>query len=162
MVTKCFCPCELATRERSVTERVCDSQLSQKFIVVPLKLRFVTLIALLRSIFAQAPGQRATKIIVFLSCTDSVDFHFNILGGTSMNEEEESESSEAESDGLQTESEVGTSTYKKKNERRPVEKRSKSLSKPGRTTVRRQIQKTRSCSMSVWTKFKSQHNLNLM
>ncbi|KAI9443645.1 DEAD-domain-containing protein [Lactarius indigo] len=57
------------------------SQLSQKYIVVPLKLRLVTLVALLRSILSQAGGRRGFKIIVFFSCTDSVDFHWRLLGG---------------------------------------------------------------------------------
>ena len=59
------------------------SQLSQKYIIVPLKLRLVTLVSLLRSVLSQSHGG-TTKIIVFLSCTDSVDFHWNLLGLTSM------------------------------------------------------------------------------
>ncbi|KAG8928773.1 ATP-dependent RNA helicase dbp7 [Tulasnella sp. 418] len=65
------------------------SQLSQRYLVVPLKLRLVTLVSLLRSILARAQrkarGTGGTKIIVFLSCTDSVDFHWDLIGGTSMN-----------------------------------------------------------------------------
>ncbi|CAL1707298.1 unnamed protein product [Somion occarium] len=64
------------------------SQLAQKYVVVPLKLRLVTLIALLRSLLAEAQGRKGTKIIVFLSCTDSVDFHWHLLGGTSMGEDD--------------------------------------------------------------------------
>jgi ATP-dependent RNA helicase DDX31/DBP7 len=61
------------------------SQLSQKYIVVPLKLRLVVLVALLRSILAQSESQkRQCKIIVFFSCTDSVDFHWRLIGGTQM------------------------------------------------------------------------------
>lgn len=52
------------------------SQLSQKYVVAPLKLRLVVLVALLRSLIAEG---RATRVIVFLSCTDSVDFHWNLL-----------------------------------------------------------------------------------
>lgn len=75
------------------------SQLSQKYVVVPLKLRLVALVALLRNLLAQTHGKRTTKIIVFLSCTDSVDFHFNLLGGTSMGGDAESESgSESDED----------------------------------------------------------------
>ncbi|KAI0930488.1 hypothetical protein AcV5_007180 [Taiwanofungus camphoratus] len=72
------------------------SQLSQKYVIVPLKLRLVTLIALLRSLLAQSPGNRGTKIIVFLSCTDSVDFHWHLLGGTSMDDDQESPSSDSD------------------------------------------------------------------
>ena len=56
------------------------SQLSQKYVVVPLKLRLVALVALLRSLLSQAGGRRDFKIIVFFSCTDSVDFHWRLLG----------------------------------------------------------------------------------
>ncbi|PSR79628.1 hypothetical protein PHLCEN_2v6929 [Hermanssonia centrifuga] len=74
------------------------SQLAQKFVLVPLKLRLVTLIALLRSLIAQSQGKRTTKVIVFLSCTDSVDFHWNLLGGTTMEDDAENDS-ESESEG---------------------------------------------------------------
>ncbi|KAJ3519775.1 hypothetical protein NMY22_g13044 [Coprinellus aureogranulatus] len=78
------------------------SQLTQKYVVAPLKLRLVALVALLRTLIAQSTG--ATKIIVFLSCTDSVDFHFNLLGGAQMGagdtapESEEDEDSDGEDD----------------------------------------------------------------
>jgi ATP-dependent RNA helicase DDX31/DBP7 len=76
------------------------SQLSQKHVIVPLKMRLVALVALLRSLLAQAEGQKGSKIIVFLSCTDSVDFHWRLLGDSSMNSEqaEHAESDEDESD----------------------------------------------------------------
>ncbi|KAI6169474.1 DEAD-domain-containing protein [Pisolithus thermaeus] len=64
------------------------SQLAQKYVVTPLKLRLVTLVAVLRSILAQERTKEGRKIIVFLSCTDSVDFHWKLLGGTSMGEGE--------------------------------------------------------------------------
>jgi ATP-dependent RNA helicase DDX31/DBP7 len=68
------------------------SQLTQKYIVTPLKLRLVTLVALLRSLLSERSTDRkgkGTQIIVFLSCTDSVDFHWNLLGRASMNPDEE-------------------------------------------------------------------------
>ena len=67
----------------SSTNLTPPSQLSQKYIIVPLKLRLVTLISLLRSVLSQSQGG-TTKIIVFLSCTDSVDFHWNLFGSASM------------------------------------------------------------------------------
>ncbi|PCH43621.1 DEAD-domain-containing protein, partial [Wolfiporia cocos MD-104 SS10] len=73
------------------------SQLSQKYVVVPLKLRLVTLVALLRSLLAQSQNKRGTKIIVFLSCTDSVDFHWNLLGGVKMGDEEGKDASDSDS-----------------------------------------------------------------
>ncbi|KAG6880208.1 hypothetical protein C0992_003872 [Termitomyces sp. T32_za158] len=67
------------------------SQLAQKYVVVPLKLRLVALVALLRSLIAQSLGRRGSKIIVFLSCTDSVDFHWNLLGSSVMDGDPDSE-----------------------------------------------------------------------
>lgn len=74
------------------------SQLAQKHVVVPLKLRLVTLVALLRSLLAQSQSKRGTKIIVFLSCTDSVDFHWHLFGGTAMDDEEVASASSKEDD----------------------------------------------------------------
>ncbi|KAH9949606.1 DEAD-domain-containing protein [Amylocystis lapponica] len=88
------------------------SQLSQKYVVVPLKLRLVTLVALLRSLLAQSQNKRGTKIIVFLSCTDSVDFHWHLLGGTSMDGGENSE--KESSDDAETSEHDGSSPKKGK------------------------------------------------
>lgn len=60
------------------------SQLSQKYVVVPLKLRLVVLVSLLRSLVAQRRNQNGTRIIVFFSCTDTVDFHWRLLSGAVM------------------------------------------------------------------------------
>ncbi|KAI0889527.1 DEAD-domain-containing protein [Annulohypoxylon maeteangense] len=57
------------------------SQLKQSYIVVPAKLRLVTLIALLKSAFARKGS--VMKAIIFISCADSVDFHFDLLRSTS-------------------------------------------------------------------------------
>ncbi|KAF9049992.1 ATP-dependent RNA helicase DBP7 [Panaeolus papilionaceus] len=75
------------------------SQLSQKYVVVPLKLRLVTLVALLRNLVAQTQVRKGSKIIVFFSCTDSVDFHWNLLKGSRMgNSSEEEEETNENSD----------------------------------------------------------------
>ena len=83
----------------SSTNLTPPSQLSQKYAIVPLKLRLVTLVSLLRSVLSQSHGG-TTKIIVFLSCTDSVDFHWNLFGSASMGgdpaESDESSSSDGE------------------------------------------------------------------
>jgi ATP-dependent RNA helicase DDX31/DBP7 len=50
-------------------------QLIQKAVVLPAKLRLVTLTAILKS-FTSRPS---AKLIVFLSCTNSVDYHFQLL-----------------------------------------------------------------------------------
>jgi ATP-dependent RNA helicase DDX31/DBP7 len=81
----------------SSTNLTPPSQLSQKYITVPLKLRLVTLVSLLRSILSQSHGG-TTKIIVFLSCTDSVDFHWNIFGSASMGDNPVESSSDDEED----------------------------------------------------------------
>ncbi|KAF7321761.1 RNA helicase [Mycena kentingensis (nom. inval.)] len=71
------------------------SQLAQKYVVVPLKLRLVALVALLRNLISQSQSHRGTKIIVFLSCTDSVDFHWNLLGGASMSGPEQNQNAQS-------------------------------------------------------------------
>ena len=59
------------------------AQLQQHAVVVPPKLRLVSVIALLRS--AIRHGHRTegtpTRVVVFLTCTDSVDFHWHAIGG---------------------------------------------------------------------------------
>ena len=50
------------------------AQLKQSYILVPSKQRLVTLVALLKRTFARKGS--VMKAIVFLSCADSVDFHF--------------------------------------------------------------------------------------
>lgn len=53
------------------------AQLHQSHVIVPAKLRLVTLISYLRSVFSRRG--RTMKAIVFLSCADSVDFHYELL-----------------------------------------------------------------------------------
>ncbi|KAJ8118421.1 hypothetical protein ONZ43_g3995 [Nemania bipapillata] len=53
------------------------SQLKQAYLIVPAKLRLVTLIALLKSSFARRGS--VMKAIIFISCADSVDFHFELF-----------------------------------------------------------------------------------
>ncbi|KAI1075745.1 DEAD/DEAH box helicase [Whalleya microplaca] len=56
------------------------AQLKQSYIIVPAKLRLVTLVALLKSSFARKGS--VMKAIVFIACADSVDFHFELLRAT--------------------------------------------------------------------------------
>lgn len=56
------------------------AQLKQTYLVVPAKLRLVTLIAVLKDAFARKGS--VMKAIVFISCADSVDFHFDVLKST--------------------------------------------------------------------------------
>ncbi|GJN89450.1 hypothetical protein Rhopal_002436-T1 [Rhodotorula paludigena] len=84
------------------------SQLQHHFIVVPPKLRFVTLVALLRKLLVKAQtggaNGRGAKVLVFMSCTDAVDFWWKALGhmkmGSAADEERdvEDEADDAEKD----------------------------------------------------------------
>ena len=74
------------------------SQLLQKYVIVPLKLRLVTLVALMRTLLAQTQGRNGARIIVFLSCTDSVDYHWRLLGGSSVEEATYGADNDGESD----------------------------------------------------------------
>lgn len=73
--------------EESVPTFSAPSQLQQHAVIVPPKLRLVSLIALLRRSLprtADAETVGAARIVVFFSCTDSVDFHWRALGGAKM------------------------------------------------------------------------------
>ncbi|KAB5576229.1 P-loop containing nucleoside triphosphate hydrolase protein [Coniochaeta sp. 2T2.1] len=62
------------------TSFAAPSQLKQSYLIVPAKLRLVTLIALLKSTFARKGS--VMKAIIFISCADSVNFHFDLLKST--------------------------------------------------------------------------------
>ncbi|KAG5359272.1 ATP-dependent RNA helicase DBP7 [Yarrowia sp. C11] len=70
---------EDALAETSVETFSAPSQLVQEWVVVPAKLRLVTLLGALRGDILQSSEKTNTKVIVFLSCSDSVDFHFDVL-----------------------------------------------------------------------------------
>lgn len=53
------------------------SQLKQSYAIVPPKQRLVTLVSTLRQTFRKKGA--VSKCIVFLSCADNVDFHFELL-----------------------------------------------------------------------------------
>lgn len=56
------------------------AQLKQSYAVVPAKLRLVSLAAVLKRAFARKGS--VMKAIVFISCADSVDFHFEVFART--------------------------------------------------------------------------------
>ena len=62
------------------------TQLIHNYVVCPPKLRFVGLIALLRRVInsPQAKKGPGNKILVFLSCTDAVDFYWEAMGSMGM------------------------------------------------------------------------------
>ncbi|KIK67238.1 hypothetical protein GYMLUDRAFT_37316 [Collybiopsis luxurians FD-317 M1] len=74
------------------------SQLSQKYVITPLKLRLVILVALLRDIISQCRSQPGSKAIVFLSCTDAVDFLWTLLGSSSMDGDDTEEVTDLDRD----------------------------------------------------------------
>jgi ATP-dependent RNA helicase DDX31/DBP7 len=56
------------------------AQLKQSYIIAAAKPRLVTLLALLKSTFARKGS--VMKAIIFISCADSVDFHFDLFRST--------------------------------------------------------------------------------
>ncbi|KAF5659243.1 atp-dependent rna helicase dbp7 [Fusarium heterosporum] len=59
------------------SEMKAPAQLHQYYSVVPAKLRLVTLMSYLKSTFSRRG--KTMKAIVFISCADSVDFHYELL-----------------------------------------------------------------------------------
>ncbi|GAO16013.1 hypothetical protein UVI_02055920 [Ustilaginoidea virens] len=74
-----FLAAEKSEDEDATTEIVhkAPAQLHQTYVVVPSKLRLVTLTLYLKSVFSRR-GQ-TMKAIVFMSCSDTVDFHYEML-----------------------------------------------------------------------------------
>ncbi|KAK4158056.1 hypothetical protein C8A00DRAFT_28956 [Chaetomidium leptoderma] len=86
------------------------SQLKQACIIAPAKLRLVTLIALLKSTFARKGS--VMKAIIFISCADSVDFHYELLKDTKALEPPTPEDSGTQPDrNIHTESTVAPAAY---------------------------------------------------
>ncbi|CAH1756813.1 9153_t:CDS:2 [Entrophospora sp. SA101] len=60
-------------------------QLKHKYAITPAKLRLVTLTAILKSIFENekdAKFKKNSKVVVFMTCCDSVDFHFDLFNNS--------------------------------------------------------------------------------
>lgn len=98
------------------------SQLSQKYIVVPTKLRLVSLVALIRTLSARKTGsdeENGAKVIIFMSSTDAVDYHWKLLGEVQMGrpddaaEEDEEGQESADEDGKQENGSRDSSKVKK-------------------------------------------------
>ena len=68
---------ESSGQEKSTNVFAAPAQLQQSYAIVPAKLRLVTLAALLKRTFYRKGS--VMKAIVFMSCADSVDFHFNLF-----------------------------------------------------------------------------------
>ena len=67
------------------TEFSAPSQLKQSYAIVPAKQRLATLIAVLKQTFKRKGS--VMKCIVFMSCADSVDFHFELLSRSASSNE---------------------------------------------------------------------------
>lgn len=67
-----------ADRESDTVDYSAPAQLIQESVIVPAKLRLVTLAGVLMDITKFKKGSR---VMVFLSCSDSVDFHYKIFQG---------------------------------------------------------------------------------
>lgn len=66
---------ELAKKDEDAF--LAPAQLKQSYAVVPAKLRLVTLTALLRRLFMRRGS--VMKAIIFVSCADSVEFHYEVF-----------------------------------------------------------------------------------
>ncbi|KAJ2473890.1 ATP-dependent RNA helicase dbp7 [Coemansia sp. RSA 2322] len=86
---------DAAEEEEEEETFLVPSQLVQKAVIVPAKLRLVTLAAQLKNTFRKQPS---SKIVVFLSCKDSVDFMYFLLAHAA--HEPEADASDSFSDDL--------------------------------------------------------------
>ncbi|GMK54358.1 hypothetical protein CspeluHIS016_0109440 [Cutaneotrichosporon spelunceum] len=104
------------------------SQLAQRYVVAPTKLRLVTLVALLRSLVGKGKAEVSedgTKVVVFLSSTDAVDYHFRLLAGVTMGaptqapETEEGDEQESADDESDSEGETSSKSKPKAKKLQP-------------------------------------------
>ncbi|KAL9082195.1 MAG: hypothetical protein Q9159_006616 [Coniocarpon cinnabarinum] len=68
------------------------AQLQQSFAIVPAKLRLVALIALLKRTFARKGS--VMKSMVFMSCSDTIDFHYSVLTRSDTSKDKPSDQNE--------------------------------------------------------------------
>jgi len=80
------------------------AQLEQHAVLVPPKLRLVVLLALLRRSLPKADAP--VRVMVFLTCTDAVDFHWHALGGVRMGRTDEAPPPQEADDPLAYRSEL--------------------------------------------------------
>ncbi|CAG8463274.1 8730_t:CDS:2 [Paraglomus occultum] len=75
---------EAVDSSSDATKYSTPKQLKHKYVITPAKLRLVTLTAILKSTFRTHHHGLSTcrKVIVFISCCDSVDFHFDLFANT--------------------------------------------------------------------------------
>ncbi|KAI9283137.1 P-loop containing nucleoside triphosphate hydrolase protein [Sporodiniella umbellata] len=99
------------------------NQLKQTYTIVPAKLRLITLLALIRSYFFDKKQRKSmnSKIIVFFSCCDSVDFHYDLFSSAGKPVLDEDDSDDELTAVLKTE--------KNKKKKAETEKMKKALDK---------------------------------
>jgi ATP-dependent RNA helicase DDX31/DBP7 len=80
------------------------NQLKQSYAIVPAKLRLITLLALIRSCFYDKRQKKRlnSKVIVFFSCCDSVDYHYNLFANAGKPVVDEDTDMEDEDDDEET------------------------------------------------------------
>ncbi|KAK4544379.1 hypothetical protein LTR36_004270 [Oleoguttula mirabilis] len=76
------------------------AQLKQSYVVAPAKQRLVTLVAALKQAFKRKGS--VMKCMVFMSCADSVDFHFEVLTRPSSSKSGAEQGGDAGRDAAQT------------------------------------------------------------
>ncbi|KAF2396530.1 ATP-dependent RNA helicase dbp7 [Trichodelitschia bisporula] len=84
-------PTENVNATTDDTKFLAPAQLKQSYAIVPAKLRLVSLAAFLKRSFARHGS--VMKAIVFISCADSVDFHYEVF--TRKEESEDTEQKES-------------------------------------------------------------------
>ncbi|KAK9428031.1 P-loop containing nucleoside triphosphate hydrolase protein [Lipomyces doorenjongii] len=82
-----------STEPSRTDEFSAPDQLHQEYVVVPMKLRMVSLMGTIVNI---VQTRNNAKIMVFLSCSDSVNFHFSMLTRASNTDDGSEEESESE------------------------------------------------------------------
>ncbi|KAJ6258985.1 ATP-dependent RNA helicase dbp7 [Drechslerella dactyloides] len=97
------------------------AQLKQAYIVVPAKLRLVSLASILRRAFVRK--KENMKLIVFFSCADSVDFHYEVFGTQTDDELEQPEPSLSSDDEEDEENEEEDEESRSEKEPTSVAKR---------------------------------------
>lgn len=86
-----------SSSKEETTRHAPPAQLVQSFAIVPPKLRFVALVALLRRLLSPVKkGGENNKALVFVSCTAAVDVLWSAIGGLQMGRDEQ----EGKEDGL--------------------------------------------------------------
>lgn len=83
------------------TAFLAPAQLKQSYLIVPPKQRLVTLAAYLKHTFARKGT--VMKAIVFLSCADSVDFHFEVFARKGASQNVIKDPSKKSKDGIDVE-----------------------------------------------------------